>query len=133
MLKYFLAVVIAAFILASCNEFSKSSKAVSGNVYGEKFDTTNSITTSQLMQGLQTNNSADAVITGTITRSCQSEGCWVNLDAGHGKELYVATDDKFFVPKDMAGKNVYVKGKVVVETIDDKVDTTFHATGIAVK
>ena len=133
MIKYFVAVSFALFVLVSCNEFSKSSKAISGNLYGEKFDTTNSITTSQLIQGLQTNNKAEAVISGTITKSCQSEGCWVNLDAGNGKELHVATDDKFFVPKEMAGQNVYVKGKIVVEMIDDKIDTTFHATGIAIK
>ena len=154
-MKPFIAVIFILLCVA-CNDFSKPESPKSGVFYGDTFDTTKALTTNQLVQQVKSQGNAEAVVLGTITQSCQTEGCWVKLDAGDGKEIFVSTEEKFAVPKEMPGKNVFVKGFAYLDTtsVDDlraeakadgksaddinqiaepKIDVSFKATGIAVR
>ncbi|HZF99715.1 MAG TPA: DUF4920 domain-containing protein [Chitinophagales bacterium] len=154
MKQFFAAAVVLA--CAACNDFSKPESPKSGVFYGDSFDTTNAWTTGQLVQQVRTNGKAEAVVLGTVTQSCQTEGCWVKLDAGDGREVFVSTEQNFAVPKEIAGKNVFVKGYAYLDTTsvedlreeakahgksnDDvngiaepKVNVSLKATGIAVR
>ena len=150
------AVAVFAFACAACNDFSKPESPKPGVFYGNRFDTVNAVTTGQLVETVQAQGNAEAVVVGTVTQSCQTEGCWVKLDAGGGKELFVSTEEKFAVPKEMPGKNVFVKGYAYLDTtsVEDlraeakangqseeevqriaepKIDVSFRATGVAVR
>ncbi len=64
-----------------------------------------------------------AKIQGTVTAACQMSGCWMKMDCGAGNPMRVTFKDYgFFVPKDLAGKQVVVQGvamkkEVSVETL----------------
>lgn len=47
---------------------------------------------------------------GTVSDVCVKAGCWLKVAANDGKEIFISTDHKFFVPKDIVGKTVVVDG-----------------------
>ena len=54
----------------------------------------------------------------SVTDVCQVKGCWMKLDIGNDREVMVNFKDYgFFVPKDIVGKNVLVKGEAFKRTI----------------
>ena len=54
----------------------------------------------------------------SVTDVCQVKGCWMKLDIGNDREIMVNFKDYgFFVPKDIVGKNVLVKGEAYKRTI----------------
>ena len=54
----------------------------------------------------------------SVTDVCQVKGCWMKLDIGNDREVMVNFKDYgFFVPKDIVGKNVLVKGEAYKRTI----------------
>lgn len=52
----------------------------------------------------------------TVTEVCQSKGCWMKLELANGEKAMVRFKDYgFFMPKDIAGKEVIVNGLAFVE------------------
>lgn len=47
---------------------------------------------------------------GTVSDVCVKAGCWLKVAAPDGQEIFISTDHKFFVPKDIIGKTVVVDG-----------------------
>lgn len=55
-------------------------------------------------------------ISGKVIRVCQSKGCWMTLNLGNNHEVMVKFKDyAFFVPKDIVGKEVIVKGLTYID------------------
>uniref|UniRef100_UPI0035622737 DUF4920 domain-containing protein n=1 Tax=Seonamhaeicola sp. TaxID=1912245 RepID=UPI0035622737 len=53
-----------------------------------------------------------------VLKVCKAKGCWMTLDLGDGNEAMVKFKDYgFFVPKDIAGKDVVVNGKAYVKEV----------------
>lgn len=53
-----------------------------------------------------------------VNSVCQAKGCWMRLDLENGNEVMVKFKDYgFFVPKDIAGKEVIVNGKAFVNEV----------------
>ena len=49
---------------------------------------------------------------------CQKKGCWMKLDMPKGNDIKVTFKDYgFFVPKDISGQEVVVKGKAFLKTV----------------
>lgn len=46
---------------------------------------------------------------GTVSDVCVKAGCWLKV-AANGQEIFISTDHKFSVPKDIVGKTVVVDG-----------------------
>jgi len=58
-----------------------------------------------------------------VTEVCQSKGCWMKLELANGEEAMVRFKDYgFFMPMDIAGKEVIVNGLAFVEemSIEDQ-------------
>lgn len=54
--------------------------------------------------------------TATVTEVCQAKGCWMRLKMNDGQETMVRFKDYgFFMPMDIAGKEVTVNGLAFVE------------------
>lgn len=54
--------------------------------------------------------------TAIVEEVCQSKGCWMKLRLEDGTQAMVKFKDyAFFMPKDIAGKEVIVDGKAFVE------------------
>ena len=84
----------------------------SGGTYGEAFEVENAITVSDLYEKLAQGDKAhDVVVHGTIEEVCQVKGCWMTLRTDYDGGMRVTFKDYgFFVPMDISGKSVYIKG-----------------------
>ena len=59
-----------------------------------------------------------------VNEVCQAKGCWMKLDLENGEEVMVRFKDYgFFMPKDIAGKEVIINGKAFVDemSVDDQI------------
>ena len=69
-------------------------------------------------QSLKTGDSIDYKLRATVNEVCQVKGCWMTLNLSDGNEIMVKFKDYgFFVPKDIAGKEVIVQGKAFVNEV----------------
>ena len=66
---------------------------------------------------------------GQIAKVCREKGCWMELRQGEGATMHVTFEDyAFFVPKDSAGSDAVLEGKVVVKAPDPE-DDVKHLKG----
>ena len=74
------------------------------------------------------------LVEGTITQVCQSSGCWFSFQQD-GEDLYVFLEDAegemFYVPKDIAGRQVRVHGTFSAESDAGKHELVADAVEIA--
>lgn len=63
----------------------------------------------------------DTIITkviGKVDEVCQSKGCWMKVDLDDGSQMMVKFKDYgFFMPKDIAGKEVIINGRAYVNKV----------------
>ncbi|SEQ41644.1 protein of unknown function [Hyunsoonleella jejuensis] len=63
-------------------------------------------------------DSIDTKMKAKVNKVCQAKGCWMTLDLGEDKEVMVKFKDYgFFVPKDIAGKEVVINGKAYIKEV----------------
>ncbi|GAL89972.1 DUF4920 domain-containing protein [Jejuia pallidilutea] len=63
-------------------------------------------------------DSIDSKMKAKVKKVCQAKGCWMTLDLGNDNEVMVKFKDYgFFVPKDIAGKEVVINGKAYVKEV----------------
>jgi|GEM_PF-6691794 len=53
----------------------------------------------------------EEVVTGEVKEVCKKKGCWMEVDSGSGPNKVTFKDYGFFVPSDLIGKKVMMKGK----------------------
>ena len=90
-----------------------------GNEFGEPVDisTAISLTTLEASMGDKTNWEGLTVV-GTVTEVCQKKGCWMMLKKENGETMRVTFKDYgLFMPKDIAGKEVVIRGKAYSDTV----------------
>ncbi len=74
---------------------------------------------------LNTQDSVKAIVKAKVTEVCQAKGCWMNVtDPATATEetIFVQFEDYgFFMPKDLAGKEVFIEGLAYKEetTVDE--------------
>ncbi len=109
-MKKLFTVLAAACLLAT----TQTSFAQSGTKYGQEFtaNTDDVMSVSSFMSNMKGKTELqNVVVEGKITQVCQAAGCWVKLYNDAGEEIMVKfKDHSFFVPKDIAGKNIIVYG-----------------------
>lgn len=67
---------------------------------------------------MQVGDTINAKMIGKVDEVCQSKGCWMKVDLEDGKQIMVKFKDYgFFMPKDIAGKEVVINGKAYVNEV----------------
>jgi hypothetical protein len=68
----------------------------------------------EVVSQLDTKDSIEVVMKAKVTEVCQKKGCWMNLvdpQSQTDEQLFVKFKDyAFFVPKDIAGREVLIEG-----------------------
>ncbi|HAP00307.1 MAG TPA: hypothetical protein DCQ93_00130 [Bacteroidetes bacterium] len=123
------------------------------NIFGVEIDKTSAVDIPTL---ISQSPSKDITVKGKILKVCKGEGCWFRLESGNGNGLYVDWDKKFFVPRDIEGKNVFVHGYSYLDTttvdelrqegrdngwtqdsihniIEPKIEVSFKADGVEIE
>lgn len=113
--------ILLVFLLMGICVFGqeKASKSETANVFGAWVDESNVGTSNEMMSiydGLSTNDTLTTKFVGKVKEVCQAKGCWMKVELSNGNEAMVRFKDYgFFVPRDIAGKNVVVDGLAFVE------------------
>ena len=76
-------------------------------------------------QSMKVGDTVNMAFSAKVNSVCQKKGCWMRLDLGEQQEVLVKFKDYgFFVPMDIAEKEVIVEGVAFVEETD--VETLKH-------
>lgn len=120
-----LTLLFIGLLLFSCkNESKKESEAIikqeiSYASFGKEIIADDAIAASSMIQHyeiMKIGDSIDSKIIGKVNEVCQSKGCWMKVDLDDGNQVLVKFKDYgFFMPKDVAGKEVIINGKAFVE------------------
>jgi Domain of unknown function (DUF4920) len=89
-----------------------------GKNFGEKFDPKGAMTYDQAYKKMGTAAKYESKVVGTVVSVCQTKGCWMSIKSEEGRDpMFVKFKDyAFFMPKDLAGKKIVMKGYVFKET-----------------
>jgi hypothetical protein len=119
-MKHFFLILSAILTFAACKTKDTSTTAGDGVHFGATIDTTGMIPYTVLLEQMSQADSVDAKVFGNISAVCQAKGCWMRMVSEQdttGTEMFVDfIDYSFFVPKDIAGKQVIIMGKAKKET-----------------
>ncbi len=79
--------------------------------FGTKITPDNAIPYHGMLEKMGERDSFPVKVSGTTGDVCQNKGCWMTLTDKDGEEMFVQFEDYgFFMPKDIAGKNVVIDG-----------------------
>ncbi len=69
----------------------------------------------EVYANLKPGDTVDVKFVSTVNEVCQNKGCWMKMDLGENEAMIKFKDYAFFMPKDIAGKEVILNGKAFVE------------------
>lgn len=123
-----IALVLALFCGISCNQTKENNKKdivkeekvqEEYESFGAKISPRGSFSSSIMLEKYENLRSGDTInekFKTTINSVCQVKGCWMVLELPGVDDVRVKfADYGFFVPKDIIGKEVIVRGKAFVE------------------
>jgi hypothetical protein len=120
-MKYFFQLLAFALLVGfgtACNSTGQSKVmasegAQSGDqTFGEAFTPEAVVAYQDLSAKVTDTDSVAVAVRGTVAEVCQSKGCWMSITNGEGEEMMVRFKDYgFFMPKDIAGREVIMNGK----------------------
>ncbi|MFD2727764.1 DUF4920 domain-containing protein [Hyunsoonleella rubra] len=126
-MKRILLGIIAIFALISCKKHKNSDneKIVSTEVeyvsFGKTIVDSDAIDSNSMYPHYLIMKAGDSVpskVKAKVTGVCQAKGCWMTLELPNDTEMMVKFKDYgFFVPKDIAGKEVIVNGLAYVTEV----------------
>ncbi len=121
--------IIVMMISVSCKNNDKPIVTdEKGQHFGEMISDVGVISFSELVTKMDQSDEVEAVVSGNVGSVCQAKGCWMNIvdsDGGTSEEMFVKFKDYgFFMPLDIAGKDVIMRGKAYKE--ETSVDELRH-------
>ncbi len=135
-MKNYLLLFVLFLSVLSCNETVSEDKNTTKNAtqetattnhFGEKISAADAISYDAMLTSLNTQDSIETKVKGKVSGVCQAKGCWMTIvSEEEGKpEMFVKFKDYgFFMPLDLAGKEVVMAGKAYRE--ETSVDELRH-------
>ncbi|MFH4964266.1 DUF4920 domain-containing protein [Gaetbulibacter sp. M235] len=119
---------ICVLMLNSCKKETKTKEAPMGAVaekqyksFGKEIIPDDAVAATSMSQHYKTMNVGDTINSKMIAKVdevCQAKGCWMKVDLGNSEKVMVKFKDYgFFMPKDIAGKEVIINGVAFVEEV----------------
>lgn len=127
-MKTFFSLILLVSVLFSCKNENKTNKNNSDTVvetqyksFGKSIIPDDAIAAKSMSEHYKTMTSGDSINTKMIAKVdevCQAKGCWMKVDLGNSEKVMVKFKDYgFFMPKNIAGKEVIINGKAFVEEV----------------
>ena len=88
--------------------------------FGDKITDDNVLSKKEIVdtyKNLKVGDTAIVKFTAKVNEVCQTKGCWMRLDIGDDEAMVKFKDYGFFMPKNIADKEVIVHGKAYVAEI----------------
>lgn len=117
-MRLLLLMCLATIAVSTSCQQGNSKQEGDKSFYGETFVIDESISVDQMKTKLdETQPIENLIVNGVIKDVCQVKGCWLTLESADGDAVRVTFKDySFFVPKDISGKEVVIKGVGKIET-----------------
>ncbi|HEX9828115.1 MAG TPA: DUF4920 domain-containing protein [Flavobacteriaceae bacterium] len=124
----FLSLALLLMLLVSCKEQTKTNTtevedtaAIAYTAVGLQINDADALSSEQMsdnFEGLKVWDTLNTKMVAKVDAVCQAKGCWMTLNLEDGNQVMVKFKDYgFFVPKDIAGKEVIVNGLAFVEEV----------------
>ncbi len=114
-------------LLLACKSETKSEKQeeivkqeIAYASFGDKITDENVISKTEAVEvykNLKVGDTVSLKMTTKVNEVCQSKGCWMRLDLGNEEVMVKFKDYGFFMPKNIADKEVIVNGKAFVSEV----------------
>ncbi len=118
-MKNLLVLFFLATISMACAQNNDAAKNEDGSHFGEMITADGAISYDDLLMKLESSKEVDGVkVEGKVESVCQAKGCWMNIvseDATKEPMFVKFKDYGFFMPKDIAGQTVIMRGKAYKE------------------
>ena len=124
-MKY-LVFVLSLMVLVSCKNEEKNQETAENNVeqevnyasFGKEIVADDAVAAKSMTAHYETmpvGDSIDSKMVATVKEVCQKKGCWMVLELEDEQEVFVRFKDYgFFMPMNIAGKEVVINGKAFV-------------------
>lgn len=119
-----------AGLIGACNQPAEAPEAKGSmdapqavqddKLYGEAFEAASAISYDELLEAIEGRDSlTEVVVRGKVSEVCQKKGCWMTIvsEAGAPEMMVRFKDYGFFVPKDLSGSTVVMKGNAYREVV----------------
>ncbi len=107
-MKLFFVCVIS---LLSATAFAQPKSAKAGVTYGAGTTATGALEVNLLEAKLDGADEYKGKVKGTVISVCEKKGCWMKLAQTDGEGIMIRFKDyKYFMPKDIVGKDVVLEG-----------------------
>ncbi len=98
-------------IFFSLSAFAQTKPATKGAKYGAGTTAKGALEVNLLEEKLVTAEKYTGKVKGTVSKVCEKKGCWMTLAQTDGEGIMIRFKDyKFFIPKDIVGKDVVLEG-----------------------
>ncbi|MCH8566810.1 MAG: DUF4920 domain-containing protein [Balneolales bacterium] len=113
--------LLASYVTLACSSESAQEKEDSHNesvFFGDSFEAVSFTSIDEVIPVVTAEESGMYTVKGEVVQVCQSKGCWLTLFAEDGTQVRVTFKDyAFFVPKDIAGREVVMHGIAWVDEV----------------
>ncbi len=127
-MKSFTLLIIFVLLLNSCKNKSQQPVQLDEEVghieyasFGKEIIADDAVESKSMANHYKTMAVGDSInskMTAKVNEVCQAKGCWMTLNLEDGNEVMVKFKDYgFFVPKDIAGKEVVINGKAFIHEV----------------
>ena len=134
-MKNILSLLLLVCIVVSCKNEPKATESETTEVeavgteakeiayasFGEKIEADDAVSISEMSEKFKAMQVGDSVATklvGKVNEVCQAKGCWMRVELGNDEEVMVKFKDYgFFMPKNIAGKDVIMRGHAYVSEV----------------
>ncbi|WP_299226049.1 DUF4920 domain-containing protein [uncultured Psychroserpens sp.] len=130
-MKHIFILFIAVTIMFSCKNEAKEDKVdiadttlkqeTSYESFGKEINDADALSAKRMAvhyEKMTVGDSVNTKIMAKVDEVCQAKGCWMKLNLENGEQIMVKFKDYgFFMPKDIAGKEVVINGKAFVNEV----------------
>jgi len=121
MIRITFIIIFFAALFSACNQSvspnqsgdNASIEKVGMQGFGEKITADGALSYDDFLKKMATSDSLETKIVGTVASVCQMKGCWMNIVSTQPgtPEMFVKFKDYgFFMPKDISGQKVIMRG-----------------------
>ncbi|MDX1463937.1 MAG: DUF4920 domain-containing protein [Marinirhabdus sp.] len=86
--------------------------------FGEKITDTEVMSQQEMLEtykNLKPGDTVNVKFAAEVNSVCQNKGCWMRVDMGDEEVMVKFKDYGFFMPKDIAGEEVVMRGKAFID------------------
>lgn len=133
MKRIFLVLTLVTFLFSCKNETKQddgnkdiaqevsTEQEISYSSFGKEINAEEAVSAKKMatrFESMSVGDSIDAKMIAKVDEVCQAKGCWMKVNLDNGEQAMVKFKDYgFFMPKDIAGKEVVLNGKAFVNEV----------------